>query len=175
MFLKWSQCACGNKKPRKKVPEGKEAAKRTRGCRVFSHRVQKDHFAHSSALLNQLHPYHPSTPDFCSSEIPKDKEPMKSFLLVRSQSQISTDNLLSLSASFSWLEGRKEKGCLVLEATATPPHPSNDISTWVQNEGMASITRQPFNIDFLTAVASNGEREAPSQNTWLWSGDRAEI
>lgn len=35
---------------------------------------------------------------------------MKSFLLVRSQSQISTDNRLSLSASFSWLEESKEKG-----------------------------------------------------------------
>ena len=34
---------------------------------------------------------------------------MKSFLLVRSQSQISTDSLLSLSDSFSWLQGGKKK------------------------------------------------------------------
>lgn len=42
--------------------------------------------------------------------MPKDKEPMKSFLLVRSQSQISTDNRLSLSASFSWLQDTKGHG-----------------------------------------------------------------
>lgn len=45
--------------------------------------------------------YQPSTPAFCSSEIPNDRDPMKSFLLVRSQSQISTESLLSLSDSFS--------------------------------------------------------------------------
>lgn len=50
---------------------------------------------------------------------------MKSFLLVRSQSQISTDNRLSLSASFSWLEERKRKrDGFILEAMATLPRPS---------------------------------------------------
>lgn len=46
---------------------------------------------------------------------------MKSFLLVRSQSQISTDNRLSLSASFRWLEERKRKG-MVLSWKLFPHH-----------------------------------------------------
>lgn len=78
--------------------------------------------AHSSAVLKHPHSHHPSTPDFCSSEMPKDKEPMKSFLLVRSQSQISTDNRLSLSASFSWLQQSGEKGRVIGDSTAAPLH-----------------------------------------------------
>ncbi len=48
-------------------------------------------------------PHHPSTPCFRSSEMPKDREPIKSFRLVKSQSQISTDSLRSLSDSFRLL------------------------------------------------------------------------
>lgn len=48
--------------------------------------------------------HHPSTPCFCSSDIPKEREPMKSFLLVRSQSQTSTDRRRSLSLSFRLLQ-----------------------------------------------------------------------
>lgn len=54
--------------------------------------------------------------------MPKDREPMKSFLLVRSQSQISTDNLLSLSASFSWLQAQRDTGWFYLAA----PHRGRD-------------------------------------------------
>ncbi len=42
-------------------------------------------------------------PCFRSSEMPKDREPIKSFRLVKSQSQISTDSLRSLSDSFRLL------------------------------------------------------------------------
>lgn len=62
---------------------------------------------------------------------------MKSFLLVRSQSQISTDNRLSLSASFSWLEERKEKGMgLFWKPLLHHRDPPCSIRTWMQNEGM---------------------------------------
>lgn len=54
--------------------------------------------------------YHPSTPCFNSSEIPKDRDPMKSFLLVRSQSQTSTDRRRSLSLSFSLLRNERKGG-----------------------------------------------------------------
>lgn len=47
--------------------------------------------------------HHPFTPCFWSSEMPKDREPIKSFRLVKSQSQISTDSLRSLSDSFRLL------------------------------------------------------------------------
>jgi len=62
------------------------------------------------------HPsYHPSTACFWSSEMPKEREPMKSFLLVRSQSQISTDSRRSLSASFNLLrcglKGKSKAAC----------------------------------------------------------------
>lgn len=91
-----------------------------RGCHIpiYKHPVLLCvHGAHKTFTS-----HHPSTPDFCSSEIPKDKEPMKSFLLVRSQSQISTDNRLSLSASFSWLEERKGEGWVL--SWQLLPHPS---------------------------------------------------
>lgn len=62
---------------------------------------------------------------------------MKSFLLVRSQSQISTDNRLSLSASFRWLEERKRKG-MVLSWKLFPHHRVPPCSTRArtQREGM---------------------------------------
>lgn len=56
--------------------------------------------------------HHPFTPCFWSSEMPKDREPIKSFRLVKSQSQISTDSLRSLSDSFRLLsdtERRREE------------------------------------------------------------------
>ena len=43
---------------------------------------------------------------------------MKSFLLVRSQSQISTDSLLSLSDSFSWLQEGKKKSVITVISQA---------------------------------------------------------
>ena len=43
-----------------------------------------------------------------SSDTPKDKEPMKSFLVVRSQSHTSTDSLRSLSVALSLLENNKD-------------------------------------------------------------------
>lgn len=57
---------------------------------------------------------------------------MKSFLLVRSQSQISTDSRLSLSASFSWLQERKQGGLYPeLSPSTAPPCP-----TGMPREGM---------------------------------------
>lgn len=58
--------------------------------------------------LNQWHwvkmpRYQPQTGDFISSETPKDRAPMKSFLVVRSQSHTSTDSRRSLSVAFSLL------------------------------------------------------------------------
>ena len=46
---------------------------------------------------------HPQAGALMSSDTPKDMEPMKSFLVVRSQSHTSTDNLRSLSIIFSLL------------------------------------------------------------------------
>lgn len=60
-------------------------------------------FLSTTSLLPILTSYHPSTPCFCSSEIPKERDPMKSFLLVKSQSQTSTDRRRSLSLSFRLL------------------------------------------------------------------------
>lgn len=59
---------------------------------------------------------------------------MKSFLLVRSQSQISTDNRLSLSASFSWLEKRREKGMVLFWKPSL--HRRALHAPGMQNEGM---------------------------------------
>lgn len=47
--------------------------------------------------------YQPQTGDFISSETPKERAPMKSFLVVRSQSHTSTDSRRSLSVAFSLL------------------------------------------------------------------------
>lgn len=47
--------------------------------------------------------YHPLAGIFISSETPKEREPMKSFRVVRSQSQISTDSRRSLSEGFNLL------------------------------------------------------------------------
>lgn len=60
--------------------------------------------------LNLSH--HPSIPCFCSSDIPKDSDPMKSFLLVKSQSHTSTDRRRSLSLSLRLLakENKWEDG-----------------------------------------------------------------
>lgn len=49
-------------------------------------------------------PYHPLAGIFISSETPKEREPMKSFRVVRSQSQISTDSRRSLSEGFNLLQ-----------------------------------------------------------------------
>lgn len=57
----------------------------------------------SKAVYLHSNSYHPMAPCFCSSEMPKDMEPMKSFLLVKSQSQISTDRRRSTSVSLSLL------------------------------------------------------------------------
>lgn len=59
--------------------------------------------------LNQWHRvklpcYQPQTGDFISSETPKERAPMKSFLVVRSQSHTSTDSRRSLSVAFSLLQ-----------------------------------------------------------------------
>lgn len=47
--------------------------------------------------------YQPQTGAFISSDTPKERAPMKSFLVVRSQSHTSTDSLRSLSVGFSLL------------------------------------------------------------------------
>lgn len=52
-------------------------------------------------------PYHPLAGIFISSETPKEREPMKSFRVVRSQSQISTDSRRSLSEGFNLLQKNK--------------------------------------------------------------------
>lgn len=51
-------------------------------------------------------PYHPLAGIFISSETPKEREPMKSFRVVRSQSQISTDSRRSLSEGFNLLQNK---------------------------------------------------------------------
>lgn len=58
-------------------------------------------------------PHHPSTPCFCSSEMPKESDPIKSFRLVKSQSHTSTDRRRSLSLSLSLLRdiNRKKDLC----------------------------------------------------------------
>ena len=48
-------------------------------------------------------PHHPLAGIFISSETPKERDPMKSFRVVRSQSQISTDSRRSLSEGFNLL------------------------------------------------------------------------
>jgi len=53
--------------------------------------------------------YQPQTDDFISSDTPKDRAPMKSFLVVRSQSHTSTDSLRSLSVGLSLLENRWDR------------------------------------------------------------------
>lgn len=86
---------------------------------------------------------------------------MKSFLLVRSQSQISTDNRLSLSASFSWLEESKEGMVLFwkpLRCHRAPPHSTR---TWMQIEEMLFKDRSSSLIfNFPTSSVSKGECRA---------------
>lgn len=60
--------------------------------------------------LLMLTSYHPSIPCFCSSEIPKDSDPMKSFLLVKSQSHTSTERRRSLSVSLRLLRNQNKGG-----------------------------------------------------------------
>ena len=48
--------------------------------------------------------YQPQTDDFMSSETPKERAPMKSFLVGLSQSHTSTDSRRSLSEGFSLLQ-----------------------------------------------------------------------
>lgn len=61
----------------------------------------------SCRTFPNLPSYHPSMPCFCSSEIPKDRDPMKSFLLVKSQSQTSTERRRSLSLSLRLLKHQR--------------------------------------------------------------------
>lgn len=51
---------------------------------------------------------HPHVGALMSSETPNDMEPMKSFLVVRSQSQISMDRRRSLSEAFSLLRTQRQ-------------------------------------------------------------------
>lgn len=62
-----------------------------------------------SLLIYQGTSHHPHAGIFMSSDTPKEREPMKSFRVVRSQSHTSTDNLLSLSVGFNLLQRRKEQ------------------------------------------------------------------
>lgn len=81
--------------------------------------------------------YHPSTPCFCSSEMPKDMAPMKSFLLVRSQSHTSTDKRLSLSVSLRLLWWREvgKRHCTHVKH----PHPHNCIADWFIFHSQAEV------------------------------------
>lgn len=54
--------------------------------------------------------YHPLAGIFISSDTPKESDPMKSFLVVRSQSQTSTDNRRSLSVGFNLLKKERNGG-----------------------------------------------------------------
>lgn len=71
---------------------------------------------------------------------------MKSFLLVRSQSQISTDNRLSLSASFSWLQERKGQGLALPWQLLPPPCVLPAHKDTVPREGMAPRPAEVPNI-----------------------------
>jgi len=60
--------------------------------------------------------------------MPKDMAPMKSFLLVRSQSHTSTDKRLSLSVSLRllWWHEDGKRHCTHVKH----PHPHNCIADW---------------------------------------------
>lgn len=59
--------------------------------------------------------YHPLAGIFISSDTPKERDPMKSFLVVRSQSQTSTDNRRSLSVGFNLLKKDRNGGAVNTE------------------------------------------------------------
>lgn len=59
--------------------------------------------------------YHPLAGIFISSDTPKERDPMKSFLVVRSQSQTSTDNRRSLSVGFNLLKKDRNGGVVNTE------------------------------------------------------------
>ena len=84
---------------------------------------------------------------------------MKSFLLVRSQSQISTDNRLSLSASFSWLEGRQEKGMGVFWKPSLHRHAPT--AHGCQTQGRCSATRQGSAVPSPERVRPRRRAQSP--------------
>lgn len=85
---------------------------------------------------------------------------MKSFLLVRSQSQISTDSLLSLSDSFSWLESGKEEGGEREKERENQLRPS-----WLLKQMKCTKGRDPA-VEILSQAAAGDTLGFYSSGSW---------